>query len=309
MKHIILPQKTQRVLIYLFLIFLALSGSVSAGDSNEILIINSNAGVEKYRMVQEEFKKTVSMPVREIDLARQDISGKKLTSDPADIVYCIGAKAYLLCNENIKNKPMVFSSIINWQRLSLSADAFGVSNELNARMPIYMFRSVFPEVKKIGVLYSREYNLQWFENTAIQAKELEIELKGKTVSEKRNIMPSLKELTAGVQAIWLIPDPMVIPEKKYLYDILKTCHENRIPVFTYHSAFVRLGAVMSVAVDNPTIGRQVAGIAAEILSGKNPEDRVQFPAGSDITLDLKKAGEYGLKYNSNALGLVNNIIR
>ncbi|MGE0085265.1 MAG: ABC transporter substrate-binding protein [Desulfococcaceae bacterium] len=297
------------VLICLFLFFLFSAGILSAGDAPAVLLINSNANVEKYRTVQEEFKKSIAMPVTEIDLGSQEVGEKELRSAGAYLVYCIGAKAYSLCSRYLEDTPTVFSSLINWQRLSLSSKAYGVSNELNARMPIYMFRSVFPEVKKIGILYSREYTMQWFKDTAEQAGELGIEIVGRTVSGQKDILPAVKELAAEVKALWLIPDPMVMPEKQYLYDILKTCQENRMPVFTYHSAFVELGAVLSVAVDDPTIGRQAAGIAAELLSGKKPEERVQFPAGSDITLDLKKAAEYGLEYNRDALGLVNNIIR
>ncbi|MEE4357950.1 MAG: ABC transporter substrate binding protein [Desulfococcaceae bacterium] len=293
-------------MLWIFPVLLLLRADVSG---EEILLINSNAKVEKYRIVQEEFTKNFAMPVRQIDMNDDHISGKKLREDPAALFYCIGAKAYSLCRSNIGDRPLVFSSIINWQRFSPSSEAYGVSNELNARMPIYMFRSVFPDVKKIAVLYSREYTLQWFTDTVAQAKELEIDLRGKAVSGKRSILPALAQMLPEVQALWLIPDPRVMPEKKYLYDILEKCHEKQIPVFTYHSAFVRLGAVMSVAVDNPTIGRQAAGIAQELLSGKKPADRVQFPAGSEITLDLKKAGEYGLKYNRDALGLVNYIIR
>ncbi len=297
------------VLICLFLFFLLSAGMLSAGETPVILVINSNAGVEKYRMVQEEFKKSIAIPVKEIDMGSQEVGEKQLRAAGASLVYCIGAKAYTLCSKYLEDTPTVFSSLINWQRLSLSSKAYGVSNELNARMPIYMFRSVFPEVKKIGILYSKEYTLQWFKDTAEQARELGIEIVGKAVSGQKDILPAVKELAKETKALWLIADPMVMPEKQYLYDILKICKENRMPVFTYHSAFVELGAVLSVAVDDPTIGRQAAGIAMELLAGKKPEERVQFPAGSDITLDLKKAGEYGLEYNRDALGLVNNIIR
>ncbi len=304
-----MKQNPYTVLIPLFLFSFFSAGMVYGGESPIILLISSNASVEKYRTVQEEFKKSVAMPVREIDLGLQDIGEKELRAVGADLVYCIGAKAYSLCSRYLEDTPTVFSSLINWQRLPLSPKAYGVSNELNARMPIYMFRSIFPEVKKIGILYSKEYTLQWFKDTAEQARELGIEIVGRTVSGPKDILPGAKELASQAKALWLIPDPMVMPEKQFLYDILKTCQESRMPVFTYHSAFVELGAVLSVAVDEPTIGRQAAGIAQELISGKKPEDRVQFPAGSDITLDLKKAGEYGLEYNRDALGLVNNVIR
>ena len=40
------------------------------------------------------------------------------------------------------------------------------------------------------------------------------------------------------------------------------------------------GAVLIVSVDEPTIGRQAAGMAKEITSVGKMEEKVQYPAGS-----------------------------
>lgn len=126
---------------------------------------------------------------------------------------------------------------------------------------------------------------------------------------KNRAVRGLNEIINDIDALWLIPDPLVISEKKYLYEILDQCDKKKIPVFSYHNAFVNLGAVMSVSVDDPTIGRQAAGIVTELIAGETPSDKVQFPAGSNISLNLKKVKEYNLEYNRDALGLVNNILK
>ena len=100
-----------------------------------------------------------------------------------------------------------------------------------------------------------------------------------------------------------------MPEKEYLYKILKICDANKILIFSYHEAFAEIGAVLVISVDDPTIGRQAGGIAAQLLSSSNPTEKVQFPAGSHITLNMKKVKAYGLQYNQNSLGMVNNIIK
>ncbi|QTA91528.1 ABC transporter substrate-binding protein [Desulfonema magnum] len=278
----------------------------------KILLINSNAEVEKYSVVQEEFRKTVSCPVLEIDLGdkKENYDIIKLLSYNADLVYCIGGKAYSFAGKYFNEKDIVFSSIINWLRLpSLSQKVYGVSNELHARMPIFMFRSVFPDIKKIGMLYSQQYTSQWFEKSREQASELGIEIIGSAVSDKASVMPALRQLLSEADAIWLISDPLVISEKKYLFEILKKCDTNKTPVFSYHDAFAKSGAVLTVSVDTPTIGRQAANIVMGILAGEKIDEKVQFPAGSHIILNLKKVKAYGLKYNKNALGLINNIIK
>ncbi|MDM8525443.1 ABC transporter substrate binding protein [Desulfococcaceae bacterium HSG8] len=281
-------------------------------DKPKILLINSNTAVEKYRVAQEEFKKTIPYELREVNLGKSvshiDVDG--LTAYNANFIYCIGGKAYSFANKHFDDKNIVFSSIINWLRLpSLSQRTYGVSNELHARMPLFMFRSIFPNIKKIGVLYSQYYTLQWFEKTREQAGEVGIEIIGETVSDKGQTMRALKKLLPAVDAVWVTSDPMVMPEKKYLYKMLDACDELKIPVFSYHEAFAKYGASLVVSVDNPTIGRQAASIAMGVLSGDEMGDKVQFPAGSYITLNLKKVEAYGVEYNKDALGLVNSIIK
>jgi len=292
-----------------FLLVFGLLSGVFADETSRILLINSNASVGKYREVQDAFRESVGFQVREVDLGNDGTTGIRALSDyKPDMLYCIGAKAYTFGRENFREKPVVFSSIINWQRMKDISAGYGVSNELPARMPIFMFRSVFPSLKKIGILYSREYTLEWFQETSAQAEELGISIVGKMISSRRQIVPVLEDLTGQTDALWLIPDPQVMSEKKDIYEIFRICDRKKLPVLAYHSLFIEMGAVLSVAVDNPTIGRQVAGIAETVLSGGKPDEKVQFPAGSSITLDLKRAKAYGLEYNRDSLGLVNRII-
>jgi len=286
-----------------------------SGEKPGILLINSDGNVEKYRTAQEEFKKTVSASVLETDLGNEkelENEIKKMLTYNADLVYCIGAKAFSFAKDHFGDKYLVFSSIINCLRLTpFPQKTYGISNELHTRMPLFMFRSIFPDIRKIGILYSEQYTLQWFKDSESQAKELEIEISGRRVAEKEDLMPALKDLLSRTDALWLISDPLIMPEKKSLYDILKVCDKHKKPVFSYHETYVNYGAVLVVSADEATIGRQAAAIAMELLSGNmmNPDEKVQFPAGSRITLNLKKTEEYGLEYNKDGLGMVNNIVR
>lgn len=286
------------------------------GETSEnlkILLISSNAAVGKYKAAQEAFRKTVSNPVMTVNMGSEtggNIDMGRLLSYNADLIYCIGGKAYFFAREHFGEKKIVFSSIINWLRLpGLDGPTYGVSNELHPRMPIYMFRSLFPSIKRIGMIYSTQYTLQWFENAKGQAGELEIEIIGKTVSQEKQTLSALDELLPNIDALWLISDPLVMSKKEYLYKILERCDARNTPVFSYHGPFAKLGAAMIVSADIPTIGRQAANIAMGVLSGEEIDEKVQFPAGSHIVLNMKKVKKFGLKYNKDALGLINTIIK
>lgn len=303
-------------LIWLFFLILLIPGVVWAENDTKILVINSDTSLEKYRESQEEFKKVISHPVLEVDLGDEkleisDVEDLIYDEDP-DIIYSIGTKAYLIANKYAKKKHIVFSSIINWLRLPTTESTYGVSNELHVGQEITLFRLFFPNVRKIGMLYSKKYTEEWFKNTRKEVKEMkemgvEIEIIGRSVSERKQVIPDLKKLLPRVDAFWLIPDPELMSTKEDLLKILQECDAQKVPVFSYHEAFVDLGAILVVFADNLTIGRQAAGIVREVLSGNKMEEKVQFPAGSRIIFNLTKVKEYGLQYNEDAIGMANEV--
>ncbi len=307
-----------RFLLYVKLICLfwcfsfLIPGVIFADNKPKILVINSDTSVEKYREPQEEFKRVMSQPVLEVDLGNKkwDIANVEdlLYDEEPDIIYCIGTKAYLIANKYAKDKDIVFSSIINWLRLPITEKTYGVSNELHVGMEIMLFRYIFPNIQKIGVLYSKKYTEEWFTNAGSEAEKMGVKIVGHAISQKKQIISDLRKLLSKVDAFWLISDPELISDKEGLLKILQECDVQKIPVFSYHEAFVNLGAVLIVSVDNPTIGRQSASIVKEVLSVNKLDEKVQFPAGSRIILNLKKVKEYGLEYNKNALDSVNQLI-
>lgn len=295
--------------VCLFFLIFFIPSSFSEGSSPRILLLNSDYSVEKYRVAQDEFTQVIGQPVKKIDLGAKkwkaaDIEDLLYDEYP-DLVYCIGTKAYLVANKYISERNIVFSSVVNWLRLPVAKKTYGVSNELHAAMQITLFRYIFPKIHRIGVLYSRQYTRQWFEEARDEAREMKVEIIGQAVSGPKQTLPALKELLPKVDAFWLISDPVIMGEKGNPFEILKECEVGKIPVFSYHELFAKYGATLIVSVDDPTIGRQAADIAEEVLFGGRIEQKVQFPAGSHITLNLKKIKEYGLQYNENALGLIN----
>jgi putative ABC transport system substrate-binding protein len=177
---------------------------------------------------------------------------------------------------------------------------------------ITLFRLFFPNVQKIGVLYSKKYTEEWFKNATNEAKEMremgvEIEIMGRSISQTKQVIPTLKKLLEKVDAFWLISDPELMSTKEDLLNILQECDARKIPVFSYHEAFADFGAILIVSADNLTIGRQAAGIVREILSGNKLDEKVQFPAGSRIIFNLTKVKEYGLQYNEDAIGFANEV--
>jgi putative ABC transport system substrate-binding protein len=302
-----------KVLKYVSVMTLFFLVSVSSADEGpKIMVINSNGSIDKYRIAQKEFTKLLPNPVMEVDLGGQKLKLREiedlLYDQYPDLVYCIGTKAYLLANKFISDRNIVFTSIIDWQRLPLAEKTCGVSNELSPEMQITLFCYMFPGLNKIGVLFSPKYNRHWFKKAEQAANHMGIQLIGRPLSKKRNTISELKELVKEIDALWLIADPVILADKETVADLFKLCDEQLIPILTYHPAFAEYGAMMIISVDHATTGRQAATMTQEVLSKDTVHEKVQLPAGSHIILNLKKADEYGLKYGDSALDAANWII-
>lgn len=287
-------------------------GSLAADKEPKVLLINSDARVEKYKVAQEEFTSALSREVRAISLDDTKLKAADIENllydEYPDLVYCIGSKAYLVAHRFISEKDIVFSSMVNWQRLPVTRNTYGVSGELHSGMQMTLFRYIFPKVKKIGILYSEQYNSQWFDKTRAEAQDMGIEIIGRSISESKQTMNALQDLMPKIDAVWLISDPLIMGDKENLMELFKACGAKKLPVFSYQDILIDYGALLVVSVDEPTIGRQAAGIANEILAVGKIDEKVQYPAGSHIILNLKRVKEYGLQYNEAALSAVNQIV-
>lgn len=297
-------------ILFIALIFSA--NSNAAEDNKKILILNSNLSVKKYFTMQNEFKAKFNRPTAEIDIGSkwkdEDWLEDAIHKEKPDLIFCIGSKAYIQAGKLSKKTQKILSLGINWQRLSLTKDTFVVASEVPATTQLMMYRYFFPEIDKIGVIYSKSNNEQWVEDAVSEANKMEIEIIGKAVKKKEEIVMELKDILTKVDALWLIPDHIVIASQEQTDQIFELANNLKKPVFTYEKIFGDLGAAFIVSADITTMARQAERIASNIFSGIDISERVQDPAGSYIAINLKKIEMYEIKLNPKALSSVNEFI-
>ena len=284
-----------------------------ARENKGVVILNSDMSIYKYSLAQTELKLKITNLKGEIDLGSKWIDEKKIKKmileiDP-EVIYCIGSKAYQIAYKLAGNKNIVFSLVINWRRHPVGKGTYGISNEPLQGIQLMMYRYFFQDVNKIGVLYSKTYNKEWFDVAVESAKDVGIRLIGKSISKPDKIGSALKKLLPKVDALWLIPDPTVIYDIESVNKLFGQCQAAGKPIYTYDKAFVDLGATLIMSADIPTMVRQSAEMVFDILEGRKIEEKIQNPAGSYIILNMKKVEEYGLHLNIDALDSVNEIIR
>ncbi len=301
--------KTLTNIIRVLLLLLAAPMAVKAEPN--ILVLNSNQSVEKYLIVQESFVSSLAQPVSVLDLATQQqliVAEEAIGAKSFDIIYCIGSRAFNVAHQKAPTANVIFSAIINWKRLPMRDKTYGISNELHPLMQMTLFRYIFPEIKKIGLLYDERFNHEWFDQASMEAKNVGIELMGRAISDANQAGPALKKLLTEVEAYWLISDPTIISGEKTLLNLMELCDGKQVPIFSYNEVFAKYGAVLIVSLDEATVGRQAAGIAGSIITGAAIGEKVQLPVGSRVVLNLNKIRKYRLRYSVDALANVNRII-
>ena len=289
-----------------------LSAEAAAG---RILVLNSDATVVKYRTVEREFLANLSVDHRSLNMG-----GNKHPLDPTQIkhaihdydpkvIYCIGTKALTVAQKLASQRKLIFSSIMNWRRLPMNENTFGVSNDLHVGMQVTLFRYLFPDLKQVGIIYNKRFNREWVEIATQEAGNAGIKIIGYPIEHKSELQQILTASLPNLDAIWLIADPVVLSDKTGIKRLFQAAETQKKPVFAYIDVFAHFGAALILSVDLPTIARQAAMLAEKLAKGQpTPKERVLDPAGSRIALNKHKIARYGLPLNKSALGAVNTFI-
>ena len=279
--------------------------------ATKVLVVNSDGAIEKYNAAQQSFRESFGGPVTEINLAglTDRAAERAIRAEAPTAIYSIGAKASIAASKATPGRPIVMSSVINWQRLpaATAAGTHVIANELPSATQLTMFRYFFPKVKRVGVLYSTEFNRQWMAEAIAAGRDVGIEVIGIPVRTPGAARAGLSGLLSKVDALWVASDPVVLADEAAVRAIFADSAAARKPTFTYASAFAEFSPTLIVAPDVPTIGRQAAGILQGLVPGAKKE--VQSPAGSEVTLNLRAVKDYGLDLNEEAMDSVNRVLR
>ncbi len=301
-----------RGISFIVVVFLFFPVLVLAEEPGKVLIINSNASVKKYSQMQSAFKAQCPEQTTEIDIGSkwldEKVAEKAIRNANPDLIICIGSKAYLLAGMVSKNTPTIFSLGINWQRFPLTDKTYVVASEPRPIMELTSYRYFFPEIKKVGVIYSKDHNKEWFQSAVDDGKEVDIEVIGVSVKKEKEVEPALKSLLPKVDALWLISDPVVLSDMTMVQNAFKLSDEMKKPVFSYDPLFASFGASFITSADIATMGGQAAKLAQAILRKEELSEKIQYPAGSHIAINAKKLERYGIKLNPKALSSVNDFI-
>lgn len=290
-----------RVVFFIFMTIYCL-------NAETVLVINSNSDVKKYTETVEEFSETFNKPFKTLDISHKNSKEikKYLYDEYPDIVYAVGAKAYQYANEYIPEKEIYFSSIVDWKKLSPKNRRYGISNELHSGMQLMLAKSIFTNIKSIGIVHSK-YTQNILNDLRQDAAILGISILTLKVDEESVNTVNYEDMLNQCDAVMIVPDPLFIKNENAVKNLFSLSKEYKKPIIAYHELFIKYGATLVISADNPTIGRQMATMIDNRLNGESIE-KIQYPAGTNIVLNKKEAAQIGVEFPPEISSIATEVI-
>ncbi|MCU7797361.1 MAG: hypothetical protein KZQ75_09545 [Candidatus Thiodiazotropha sp. (ex Myrtea spinifera)] len=243
-----------------------------------------------------------------------DLMRQIMKNEPA-LILALGAKAAYFAKAATASRqevPVVFAMVLNWQRYKLMqghTNIAGIDSDVSSGTQLLSLNLLFPGIKRLGVLYSKTHSMSTVDE-AIQAADLVgMDIVTRPIDRAKELKQAYRRLAGKVDAIWLPTDP-VLYTMENIHWLKRQCLKDRLICIGQSDNIVRLGMLLAVNPDIPSIGSQAAVIAEDILyHGTSPGDiGVQDPLGTRLTLNAGTAKKIGLTLAEGVLQMADEVI-
>lgn len=175
-----------------------------------------------------------------------------------------------------KSIPVVFTAVTDPEAAMLtSGNITGTSDKLPVEAQLKLIRSMQPNAKKIGILFttSEVNSISAIEEYQKLAPSYNFEIVDMGISTAADIPLAMDRLLPQVDAITNLTDNTVVGS---LPLVLAKSNEKSIPVYGSEIEQVKLGCVASEGLEYIELGKQTGRIAAAILKGEQTAEEIPF---------------------------------
>ena len=243
----------------------------------------------------------------------------QMVSDQVDVIVPIATPAVQTTMATTEDAgiPIIFSAVSDPITDGIVADmnapggrVTGTSDALNTKMVIDLMLAANPDLQKVGLLYSKSESSS---TKPIQEAKEYLTAKGiafeeKTGTNTNEITSAVDALAAAkVDAIFTPTDNTVMSAELAIFEKLQDAN---IPHYGGADSFALNGAFCGYGVDYVQLGRETAGMVADLLvKGADPASTpVRIMTGETATINTETCAAIGmdldqLKSAFSALGI------
>lgn len=209
------------------------------------------------------------------------------------VIVAMGPLAAQAAQAGAPEIPLVFCMVQDPARLGLVgvANVTGVSFQIPIKNQLAAFRLVNPRGVRIGVIYSEQNTGAQVAEAVKAASVVRLNLVARPVASERDVPEALRNFLKGsdaVDALWIPPDPVLLGDESRRYILAETLKAGK-PVYSFSSALVAEGALVSNGADLVSIGDQAGDLVNRLAGGERGKIEMLIPKAELVV--NKKIGD------------------
>ncbi len=284
-----------RLISFFIILFFFIISNASAASPPKVVTVQ-NIRIQPFIDAIRGFRSKCDARLEELHVSgMNDFDVKRKVNKIApDLVLALGTEG-LSKIKRIKNVPVIYLMVLNPASfVSQEKNIKGISIHIPCEKQLDIFRSILPDINRIGVVYNPERSGVIIKRAEIAAKKMGIRIIPKEIHNSKDVPLKILELQEEVDAFWMLPDISVITPKTIDF-LLFTSFRKKIPIFSFSEKYVKMGALVSVGMDPFDIGVQAGEMATKLLKDKNMKNMNPVDARKAvISINLKIAEKFGI---------------
>ncbi len=250
-----------------------------------------SADLKPYQEVLEGLREASECHVREVKLRDNDVL-ERIHRKPPDVVVAIGTDAFRKVR-SLRDVPLVHVMVIPAEaERGVGGKRSGVSMDIAPGTWLETIKRVFPNARRVGLLYNAENTGAFVAEAQRAAPEAGIELAARNVRGPDDVPAALTGMQNAIDLLWMLPDPTVAAPP-LVEHLIRYSIQHRIPIMTFSRKYLDMGAVASLDVDPREMGLQAGELVNCIVRGTCSGGR-RYARKPRLSINGKAADKMGV---------------
>lgn len=230
---------------------------------------------------------------------------KEIGARKPDVLLAVGPKSANLLRKSFPTTPLIHCMVPNVGVYGLNAPKVaGVALEPPVKDQFQAISTLLPDLKSVGVVHDPKHTALRIKEAQEAAATLGITLVVHEVDAPEKVPAAVAGLAGKVQALWTPADSTVLTVTG-LEAMAEFSRTQNVPIYGINANHVQRGALITLALDWPRVGRQAGKLANRVLA--DPEAigllGLQAPEGLDLALNLTVARRLAMAEKVGAASL------
>ncbi len=297
----------RKSLVLLILLIIITVPAVSS-QAFDVVALKS-ADIKPYDDALDGFRSSCGCSLKEVDLSevRSGNGSRGIFGADPDMAFVVGLDA-LNRLRGVQDIPVIYTMVPPSQSPAVAKNNIsGVSMYISPEKFIGAMQDIFPEARRIGIVYDPRYSENFVAEAVRAAQARGVELVLKKAGRPSDVPPLIDLMREKIDVFWMLPDMTVVTPETVKY-LLLFSFQNRVPVFTFSKKYVELGALAALDIVPYDMGVQAGEIARRIANERTVKGPIRLEARKTaLAINRKVARKLGIRIGDQILRRAQNV--